>query len=159
MSSPICLTARLGSHVHICALCFWKKDCKNTHLQEELWTTAFDWVAVWRLVMSHRWISHLAAVGWTSSIYTVVTNMLSVFLIPFGSKFIQFTRSLSTSHHKRLAFMFLGCFLETFSYCVKGVGVWPWLNQQNVFTKKQYVFTKSSHCPAFCLEINSIGDF
>lgn len=51
----------------------------------------------WQLVMSHKWVSHLWAGGSTSPIDTVATNMLSVFLIPFGSKSIQFLRSLSTS--------------------------------------------------------------
>lgn len=82
----------------------------GTHLWEELWhgrghTTPCS--LEWQLVMSHKWVSHLWAGGSTSPIDTVATNMLSAFLIPFGSKSIQFLRSLSTDA-ERNAFMFQG---------------------------------------------------
>lgn len=165
MSSPICLTARLGSHVHICAPCFWKKDCKHTPpgraLDNSIWLSCYipptpPPTSSWRLVMSHRWVSHMRVVVWTASIYTVVTNMLPVFLIPFGSKSIQFIRSLSTSpQHERIAFMFLGCFLETFSYCVKGMGVW----QQDHGQNRRMFLQKAVTVLHFAWKINSVGDF
>lgn len=91
MSSPICLAARLEPHIHSCA--GLGRDSKHTPpggaLDKSIWLSSSS--SERRQQHGSRgWTSHLAAAGWTSSPSTVDANLLSVFLIPFGSKLTQF---------------------------------------------------------------------
>lgn len=89
ISSPISLAARLEHLIHSCAAL--GRASRHTPpggaLDKSIWLGSSSSE---RQHGSQGWTSHSAAVGWTSSLSTGDANLLSVFLIPFGSKLAQF---------------------------------------------------------------------